>query len=72
MDDEGNLLLKKVHMDILARPRLAIVNALNQWDREWMKAYYGLVSGVDPSAPADIDRVQALDEQKPSMVALWN
>ena len=64
MDDEGKLILKKVQMEILARPRLAIVNSLNRWDREWMTAYYSIVGSVDPNAPEDIDRAEALEEQK--------
>ena len=60
MDDEGKIILKKVQMDILAKPRMALVNALHDWDRQWMQAYYALVSGVDPDAPSDADQAQDL------------
>ena len=64
MDDEGNLLLKKVELDIRSRPRMALVNALHDWSREWMIAYYAIVSHVDPNSPADIDQNAEMTAQK--------
>ena len=64
MDDEGNLLLKRVELDMLRRPRLALVNELSEWSRRWMQEYYGLVSSVDPDSPADADQAEDMAGQK--------
>ena len=64
MDDEGKIILKKIELDIIKRPRLALVNALSDWSRQWMMAYYGVASLVDPNQPAQMDQAVELKEQK--------
>ena len=64
MDDAGQLILKNVEKAILSKPRLGLAQSLQEWSREWLQAYYQIISGVDPNAPADADQVEDMAGQK--------
>ena len=64
MDDAGQLILKNVEKAILSKPRLGLAQSLQEWSREWLQAYYQIISGVDPNEPADADQVEDMAGQK--------